>query len=151
VRSDGSRDFANSPRRIPTVRFSSFSRTSATFYQSVFQRYLTACNTNLRRLLNAPMHKLPVLLFDNFEGFILPELFPTPSLKEDSCTHSLRKIPQLLQGIEVLRLCALPAAAVSQHFTQVTKPETLLGLRTPCTAPVLNLHFCENENNCYLS
>jgi hypothetical protein len=136
VRSDGSRDFANSPRRIPTVRSPSFSRTSATFYQSVFQRYLTACDTNLRRLLNAPMHKLPVLLFDNFEGFILPELFPTLSLKEDSCTHSLRKILQLLQRIEVLRLCALPAAVVSQQFLRFANSETLLGLRTPCTAPV---------------
>jgi hypothetical protein len=33
------------------------------------------------------------------------------------------------------------------NFPQVANSETSLGLRTPCTAPVLNLHFCENENN----
>jgi hypothetical protein len=82
------------------------------------------------------MHELPMLLFDNFKGFILPDLFPTPSLKEDSCTNSLRKILQLFQRIEVLQLCALPVAVVLQQFAQVTKPETLLGLRNPFTALV---------------
>jgi hypothetical protein len=33
------------------------------------------------------------------------------------------------------------------NFSQVANTETSLGLRTPCMSPVLNLHFCENENN----
>jgi hypothetical protein len=87
------------------------------------------------------MHKLPVLLFDNFEGIIPPELLLNLSLKEDSYTHSLRKILQLFQRIEVLRLYTLPAAVVLQKFLRFANFETLLGLRTPCMAPVPNYTF----------
>jgi hypothetical protein len=61
--------------------------------------------------------------FDNFEGSNPSELFPTSSLLENSCSHSLRKTFKHFQVLNPLQLCALPAAAVSQHFTQVTKPE----------------------------
>jgi hypothetical protein len=33
---------------------------------------------------------------------------------------------------------------VLHQFHSDSNFETSLGLRTPCTAPVLNLHFCEN-------
>jgi hypothetical protein len=69
------------------------------------------------------------------------------SLQEDSCTHSLRQFFKYFQVFEPLRLCALPATTVLQQFRSGCNSETSLGLRTPCTAPVLNLHFCENENN----
>jgi hypothetical protein len=133
VRSDGSRDFANSLRRILTVRSSSFSRTSKVFF---FQRYLTACNTNfdtfsMLQCTNFLCSSLTILKDLYFLGF-----FPTLSLKEDPYMHSLQQIPQLLQGIEVLRLCALPAVVVLQQFLRFANSGTLLGLRTPCMTPV---------------
>jgi hypothetical protein len=88
-----------------------------------------------------------MIFFDDYEDSIPPDISPTLSLKEDSCTHSLRQILQLLQRIEVLRLCALPVVVVLQQFLRFKNSETLLGLRTPCMALVLNLHFYENENN----
>jgi hypothetical protein len=96
---------------------------------------------------NASRHQPSVLLFDKCEDPIPPEISPTPSLKEDSCIHSLQRILQLLQRIEVLRLRALLAAVVLQQFIRFANSETLLSLRTPCTAPMLNLHFYKNENN----
>jgi hypothetical protein len=75
----------------------------------------------------------------------------------------------LLENLQVLLgkfLCALLAATL-QYFQilnlldsvhslhnslstislRFTNSKTLLYLHTPCMAPVLNLHFCENENN----
>jgi hypothetical protein len=100
---------------------------------------------------NASMHQPFVILFDNCEDPIPPDISPTLSLKEDSRTHSLRRILQLIQRIEVLRLCALPAVVFLRQFLRFKNSETLVHLRTPCTTPVLNLHFCENESNCYPS
>jgi len=54
--------------------------------------------------------------FNNYGDSIPPELSPTLSLEEDSCMHSLRQIPQLIQRIKVLQLYALPAAIVLQQF-----------------------------------
>jgi hypothetical protein len=66
---------------------------------------------------------------------------------DNSCTHSLRHFFKYALVFEPLRLCALLATTVLQQFHSGCNSETLLGLRTPCTAPVLNLHFYENENN----
>ena len=44
-------------------------------------------------------------------------------------------------------MCTLFALAVLQQLPQVANSETLLGKRTLCMAPVLNFHFCKNENN----
>jgi hypothetical protein len=67
----------------------------------------------------------------------------------NSCAHSLQHFFKYALIFEPLRLCALLATTTFQQFPQVVIPETLLGLRTPCTAPVLNLHFRENENNVF--
>jgi hypothetical protein len=69
------------------------------------------------------------------------------SLQEDSCMHSLRQFFKFFQVFEPLRLCALPATTVFQPFPHAANSETLLSQRTFCTAPMFNLHFCENENN----
>jgi hypothetical protein len=69
------------------------------------------------------------------------------SLQADSCTHSLRQFFKYSQVFEPLRLCTLPATAVFQQFHSGCNSETSLDLGTPCTSHVLNLHFCENENN----
>jgi hypothetical protein len=113
----GIREFSidNSDRPVPFLL-----KDFCNLFPKCFSHYLTTCDTNLRRLLNAPMHKLPVLLFDNFEGVILPEISLNLSLKEDSCMHSLQKILQLLQRIEVLQLYALPIVAVSQQFRSLS-------------------------------
>jgi hypothetical protein len=50
-------------------------------------------------------------------------------LAADFQTHS---------SVELLRLCGQPAVAVSQYLAQVRNFETLLGLRTLCTAHVLD-------------
>jgi hypothetical protein len=61
--------------------------------------------------------------------------------------HSLWQFFKYFQVFEPLRLCALPATAVLQQFRSGCNSKTSLGLCTPCTAPMLNFHFCENENN----
>jgi hypothetical protein len=110
-----------------------------------FHEISPSCNNVVAPPHNSSRHQPSVLFFDNCEDPIPPELSPTLSLKEDSRTHSLWRILQLLQRIEVLRLCALPAAVVLQQFLRFTNSKTLLSLRTPCMAPVPNLHSCENE------
>jgi hypothetical protein len=69
------------------------------------------------------------------------------SLQEDSCMHSLWQFFKYFQVFEPLRLCTLPVTTVFQQFHSGCNSKTSLSLRTPCMAPVLNLHFCENENN----
>ena len=65
----------------------------------------------------------------------------------NSCAHSLRHFFKYALIFEPLRLCALLETTTFQQFPQVVSSETLLGLRTPCTSPVLNFQFRENENN----
>jgi hypothetical protein len=69
------------------------------------------------------------------------------SLQEDSCTHSLRKFLNTFKYLKFQTLRTHFAAAVLHSFPQVANSETSLGLRTPCTARVLDLHFCKIENS----
>jgi hypothetical protein len=119
ARSDGSCDFVNSSQRIPTVQSSldDFYEMNTVFFHEISP----SCNNVAAPPFNASRHQPSVLFCDNCEDPILPEISPTPSLKEDSRTHSLRQILQLLQRIEVLRLCALPAAVVLQQLRSVCK------------------------------
>jgi hypothetical protein len=111
-------------------------------------RNLSTSKTMSLRLLLTLQGTIPLeLLFDNFEDSIPLSFLHNSSLQKDSCTHSLRQFFKYFQVFEPLRLCALPATTVFQQFRSGCNSETSLGLRTPCTAPVLNLHFCENENN----
>jgi hypothetical protein len=76
--------------------------------------------------------------FDECGDSIPSEFSPTLSLEEDSCTHSLRKKFQTLSSVELPSNLCTPATKISQQVIQVTKPESLLSLHTPCTAPVPN-------------
>jgi hypothetical protein len=58
----------------------------------------------------------------------------------------LAAIRQILSSIWILRLCALSGTTVFQQFRLGCNSDSSLGLHTPCTTPVLNFHFWENEN-----
>jgi hypothetical protein len=68
------------------------------------------------------------------------------SLQEDSCMHSLRKLFEYFQVLNSLTLCTLCDNSLST-VRSGHNSEAFLGLCTPCMAPVLNLHFYEDENN----
>jgi hypothetical protein len=130
VRSDGSRDFADSPQRIPTVHLS-------------FLENLSSCGPTSLRLPS------------NFQGTWPLCLPSTPSKVQILLNflhdfESFRKLlartpcgrPSNTSSVEILRLCAHLQQQSLNTSLRFTNSETLLGLRTPCTAPVPN---CTSE------
>jgi len=147
ARSNGSWDLMNSPRRISTIRF----------------LLDNSCEVNTIFLHgNCPPAKwIYYASFPHCKAlpswtflWQLRRLYPSwACLKilkysgDNSYTHSLRHFFKYALVFEPLRLCALPAITVFLQFPQVINYEALFGLRTLCTAPVLNFHFHKNENN----
>jgi hypothetical protein len=110
VRSNGSRDFANSLQRILTIRSSSENSSS--------------CGPMSLCLPSTPSKVQILLNFPNSESF-RKTLARTPCGRLSNTSKCWN--PSTLRT---------PTTAVSQYFTQVHNPETSLSLRTPCTAPV---------------
>jgi hypothetical protein len=88
ARSDGSRDFANSPRRIPTV-------------QCLLDN---SCKMNKVFLHGTcpPTKQLRYASFQHFKALTLLSFYHNSSLQKDSCTHSLRKPFKYFQVFEFL-------------------------------------------------
>jgi hypothetical protein len=125
-------------------------RTSAQTKQSI-SLHGTCPTAARRRYAFLQFFKVLGLLppFDPFEGSNPSELFlDFESFRKTPARTPCGK-PSNTSSVELPSTLHTPTTAVSQQVIQVTKPETLLSLRTPCTAPVLNLHFCENENKSY--
>jgi len=64
--------------------------------------------------------------------------------------HALFEVTSNHSQVLCTSILCTPATAVLRYFAQVHNPGTLLGLHTPCTAPVPTALW-GNENNRYLS
>jgi hypothetical protein len=144
VRSNDSRDVANSPRRIPTV-CSSFEKSAKRL--SVPPWNSSTCAQTCSTYLNTSQHKLPVLPFNGFEGLTLPEL--SQLLIFQGTLHAfLAANIQLLLSVESLTL-RTPAAAVLQlllGFATLNFTRPAHSFHSSCA----QLHFHRDENKSYL-
>jgi hypothetical protein len=128
-----SEDFANPAWRILTVQC--VLNNSCEMNKYAFMKLIHQQKTSLR-------------LLPTLQGTKYSEILPQNlSLQKYSCTHSLQQFFKYFQAFEPLRLCAPSATTIFQQFRSGCNSETSLNLRTPCMVPVLNLHFCKNENN----
>jgi hypothetical protein len=135
MRSDGSSNFVNSPRRVTTVCL--FLLVDSCEFEQVLLRGTYSPVTQNCYVSSQHLKALTFLiLIENLQ--VLLRKFLRALL---AATLQYFQILNLLNSVHSLRHQSL------NNFTQVTKPKTLLGLHTPCTAPMLNLHFPENENN----
>jgi hypothetical protein len=103
---------------------------------------LATLRTNLQISLQAFQARLIYILLRQTRRSILPDIFSRPSNLpgRNSCTHSLRTNLQQPLSVEASTL-RTPIAAISILFAQNCNSESSSSLRTPCTAPVPNLHF----------
>jgi hypothetical protein len=69
----------------------------------------------------------------------------TLSLQRGSLHALLAATSRYFQISENLDSAHTPAVAIFRYFAQVRNPETSLGLRTPCTAPVPKCTLGERE------